>query len=195
MFPRTDSFRYGRQHNWYAYVDLTVFLNIRKARPGFVCSSRSDIWGQGKSSEGRPQTQKSPFAGLGRDVGYAGRNGWQSVLPEMRARRYSQMILDRENKPKILNIDRTFRQTIFAADLNMGSETRKRTPTLSSQFKRSLESLMHTLSLCNPFFVRCIKPNEYKKPMMFDRELCCRQLRYSGMMETIRIRRYQYNNL
>ena len=101
------------------------------------------------------------------------------------------MILDRENKPKILNIDRTCRQTIFAADLNMGSETRKRTPTLSSQFKRSLESLMHTLSLCNPFFVRCIKPNEYKKPMMFDRELCCRQLRYSGMMETIRIRRYQ----
>ena len=113
----------------------------------------------------------------------------------MRDRRYSQMILDRENKPKILNIDRTFRQTIFAADLNMGSETRKRTPTLSSQFKRSLESLMHTLSLCNPFFVRCIKPNEYKKPMMFDRELCCRQLRYSGMMETIRIRRYQHNNL
>ena len=24
---------------------------------------------------------------------------------------------------------------------------------------------------------------------LFDRELCCRQLRYSGMMETIRIRR------
>ena len=27
---------------------------------------------------------------------------------------------------------------------------------------------------------------------MFDRELCCRQLRYSGMMETIRIRRAGY---
>lgn len=26
----------------------------------------------------------------------------------------------------------------------------------------------------------------------FDRELCCRQLRYSGMMETIRIRRAGY---
>uniref|UniRef100_A0A8C3L7F5 Myosin VIIA n=1 Tax=Chrysolophus pictus TaxID=9089 RepID=A0A8C3L7F5_CHRPC len=72
------------------------------------------------------------------------------------------------------------------------SETRKRSPTLSSQFKRSLELLMRTLSVCQPFFVRCIKPNEYKKPMLFDRELCVRQLRYSGMMETIRIRRAGY---
>ena len=85
-----------------------------------------------------------------------------------------------------------FLQNIFSEDLNMGSETRKRTPTLSSQFKKSLESLMNTLGQCNPFFVRCIKPNEFKKPMMFDRELCCRQLRYSGMMETIRIRRAGY---
>ena len=48
----------------------------------------------------------------------------------------------------------------------MGSETRKRTPTLSSQFKKSLEQLMNTLGQCNPFFVRCIKPNETKKPMV-----------------------------
>ncbi|XP_077197370.1 unconventional myosin-VIIa isoform X1 [Paroedura picta] len=79
-----------------------------------------------------------------------------------------------------------------AASTLKGAETRKRSPTLSSQFKRSLELLMRTLSVCQPFFVRCIKPNEYKKPMLFDRELCVRQLRYSGMMETIRIRRAGY---
>ncbi|KAH0625252.1 hypothetical protein JD844_033621 [Phrynosoma platyrhinos] len=78
------------------------------------------------------------------------------------------------------------------APILKGAETRKRSPTLSSQFKRSLELLMRTLSVCQPFFVRCIKPNEYKKPMLFDRELCVRQLRYSGMMETIRIRRAGY---
>lgn len=85
-----------------------------------------------------------------------------------------------------------FLQQIFANDISMGAETRKRTPTLSTQFKKSLDSLMKTLSNCQPFFIRCIKPNEYKKPNMFDRNLCCRQLRYSGMMETIRIRRAGY---
>uniref|UniRef100_A0A674E620 Unconventional myosin-VIIa-like n=1 Tax=Salmo trutta TaxID=8032 RepID=A0A674E620_SALTR len=73
-----------------------------------------------------------------------------------------------------------------------GRKKKKRSPTLSSQFKRSLELLMRTLNACQPFFVRCIKPNELKKPMLFDRELCVRQLRYSGMMETIRIRRAGY---
>ncbi|MCI4386629.1 hypothetical protein PGIGA_G00064610 [Pangasianodon gigas] len=85
-----------------------------------------------------------------------------------------------------------FIKQIFQADVAMGMETRKRSPTLSSQFKRSLELLMKTLSTCQPFFVRCIKPNELKRPMLFDRGLCVRQLRYSGMMETIRIRRAGY---
>lgn len=92
----------------------------------------------------------------------------------------------------ISNSSNKFLQLVFADDIGMGAETRKRTPTLSTQFKKSLDSLMKTLCLCQPFFIRCIKPNEFKKPMMFDRALCCRQLRYSGMMETIRIRRAGY---
>ena len=60
-----------------------------------------------------------------------------------------------------------FLRTLFAEDISMGSETRKRAPTLSAQFKKSLDSLMRTLSACQPFFVRCIKPNELKKPEVF----------------------------
>lgn len=47
-----------------------------------------------------------------------------------------------------------------------GAETRKRAPTLGSQFKKSLELLMRTLGACQPFFVRCVKPNEFKKPLV-----------------------------
>uniref|UniRef100_A0A8C8S4Z2 Myosin VIIB n=1 Tax=Pelusios castaneus TaxID=367368 RepID=A0A8C8S4Z2_9SAUR len=72
-----------------------------------------------------------------------------------------------------------------------GSDT-KRLSTLGGQFKQSLEQLMKILGNCQPYFIRCIKPNDYKKPLLFDRELCIRQLRYSGMMETIRIRKAGY---
>ena len=60
-----------------------------------------------------------------------------------------------------------FLKTLFADEISMGSETRKRAPTLSTQFKKSLDLLMKTLSSCQPFFIRCIKPNESKRPMVF----------------------------
>lgn len=51
---------------------------------------------------------------------------------------------------------------------------------------------MSIIDGCHPFFVRCIKPNEFKLPNYFDRDLCVQQLRYAGVMETIQIRSLGY---
>ncbi|XP_033991940.1 unconventional myosin-X [Trematomus bernacchii] len=69
------------------------------------------------------------------------------------------------------------------------SSNKHRRPTVSSQFKDSLHSLMATLSTSNPYFIRCIKPNKHKMPDQFDQTLVLNQLRYSGMLETVKIRR------
>lgn len=46
------------------------------------------------------------------------------------------------------------------------SDSTKRPLTLAGQFKQSLDQLMRILTHCQPYFVRCIKPNEYKKPLV-----------------------------
>lgn len=45
-------------------------------------------------------------------------------------------------------------------ELQIKSDSSRRSATLTMKFKESLESLLNTLQKCNPFFVRCIKPND-----------------------------------
>jgi hypothetical protein len=72
-----------------------------------------------------------------------------------------------------------------------GKPQQKSAKSLTSgyQFASSLNELIGTLSACNPYFVRCIKPNPKKAPRVMDRDLVMAQLRYSGMLETIRVRK------
>ena len=60
-------------------------------------------------------------------------------------------------------------------------------------FQSSLIALMETLEKTNPHFVRCIKSNNHKAPCLFDEELVLRQLRYTGMVQTVRIRKAGYS--
>lgn len=45
---------------------------------------------------------------------------------------------------------------------------------------------------CNPFFVRCIKPNINKTPLHFDDVVVLDQLRYTGVLQLIEIRKKGY---
>ncbi|XP_018111097.1 unconventional myosin-IXa isoform X3 [Xenopus laevis] len=70
---------------------------------------------------------------------------------------------------------------------------KKKPPSISAQFQTSLNKLMETLGQAEPYFVKCIRSNAEKVPMRFDDTLVLRQLRYTGMLETVRIRQSGYS--
>lgn len=67
-----------------------------------------------------------------------------------------------------------------------------RTPTVSARFSDSLQQLLQSMSKCNPWFVRCIKPNNEKQAQRLDMPCVLQQLRYLGMLDTIKIRKIGY---
>eukprot|EP01114_Cavostelium_apophysatum_P013166 TRINITY_DN3125_c0_g1_i3.p1 TRINITY_DN3125_c0_g1~~TRINITY_DN3125_c0_g1_i3.p1 ORF type:complete len:2243 (+),score=811.97 TRINITY_DN3125_c0_g1_i3:147-6875(+) len=64
--------------------------------------------------------------------------------------------------------------------------------TVASQFKTQLDDLMNILAATSPNYVRCIKPNSKQESRNFDATFISEQLRYLGMLETIRIRQMGY---
>lgn len=72
-------------------------------------------------------------------------------------------------------------------DAKKGSQ--QRPPTAGTQFKKSVAELTVNLTSKNPHYIRCIKPNEEKRPRSFDSTLVRHQVRYLGLMENIRVRR------
>lgn len=66
--------------------------------------------------------------------------------------------------------------------------------TVGQRHKQQLLSLMKTLRLTHPHFVRCIVPNIHKRAGDMDIPLVCDQLRCNGVLEGIRICRKGYPN-
>nr|CAD7586434.1 unnamed protein product [Timema genevievae] len=65
----------------------------------------------------------------------------------------------------------------------------KRPATTGTQFKISISALVRNLSCKHQHYIRCIKPNELKQPRIFEMALVQHQVRYLGLLETVRIRR------
>ncbi|XP_030742377.1 unconventional myosin-XV [Echinops telfairi] len=61
--------------------------------------------------------------------------------------------------------------------------------TVAAKFQQSLLDLVEKMERCSPLFVRCLKPNHKKEPGLFEPEVVMNQLRYSGVLETVRIRK------
>mmetsp|Transcript_16713 Transcript_16713/g.28212 ORF Transcript_16713/g.28212 Transcript_16713/m.28212 type:complete len:1568 (-) Transcript_16713:109-4812(-) len=59
--------------------------------------------------------------------------------------------------------------------------------SVGSRFKLQLAELMKALNTTEPHYVRCIKPNSFNKPSVFEKANVLHQLRCGGVLEAVRI--------
>uniref|UniRef100_H0WG72 Myosin IG n=1 Tax=Otolemur garnettii TaxID=30611 RepID=H0WG72_OTOGA len=69
------------------------------------------------------------------------------------------------------------------------TEVTKRPLTAGTLFKNSMVALVENLASKEPFYVRCIKPNEDKVAGRLDEDHCRHQVAYLGLLENVRVRR------
>uniref|UniRef100_A0AAR2K2Z3 Myosin ID n=1 Tax=Pygocentrus nattereri TaxID=42514 RepID=A0AAR2K2Z3_PYGNA len=74
------------------------------------------------------------------------------------------------------------------------TEVTKRPLTAATLFKNSMISLVENLASKEPYYVRCIKPNDVKSPLLFEYERCKHQVEYLGLLENVRVRRAGFAN-
>ncbi|KAK5931509.1 hypothetical protein CesoFtcFv8_000222 [Champsocephalus esox] len=75
---------------------------------------------------------------------------------------------------------------------NLDAEKRGRPSTASTKIKQQANSLVQTLMKCTPHYIRCIKPNETKRPRDWEENRVHHQVEYLGLRENIRVRRAGY---
>ncbi|NXG25066.1 MYO15 protein, partial [Grallaria varia] len=83
----------------------------------------------------------------------------------------------------------------YGQQRNLGLRGRGLKPqasTLVSKFQQSLQDLTAKLRRSHAFFIRCITPNPKKLSNIFDVEYVTSQLRHSGILEAIHIRKEGY---
>lgn len=60
---------------------------------------------------------------------------------------------------------------------------------LGYKFRMQMKDLMEELKSCECHFIRCIKPNEKKTEGLFNPALSLQQIKYMGILDTIKVRK------
>jgi hypothetical protein len=106
---------------------------------------------------------------------------------------FGQANMDALPKSVILDLQASSASLIpllFPEEIDMNDK--RAATTAGNKIRGQCDSLVKALMECNPHYVRCIKSNEKKKPMMIDDERVKHQIQYLGLMENIKVRRAGY---
>jgi len=80
-----------------------------------------------------------------------------------------------------------FLQSLYPEEVDL--DQRRQPTTAGYKIKQQAGDLIYTLMDCNPHYVRCIKSNDRKKAGIFDNDRILHQVRYLGMLESLKVTR------
>uniref|UniRef100_A0A8C9A0N4 Myosin IF n=1 Tax=Prolemur simus TaxID=1328070 RepID=A0A8C9A0N4_PROSS len=83
--------------------------------------------------------------------------------------------------------EQAFLRMLFPEKLE--GDKKGRPSTAGSKIKKQANDLVATLKRCTPHYIRCIKPNETKRPRDWEENRVKHQVEYLGLKENIRVRR------
>ena len=75
---------------------------------------------------------------------------------------------------------------------NTGEDRHKKEKYLGGKFRSDMDNLAKALGECVRHYIRCLKPNEEKKRNYFVPWFSLLQIKYMGILDTIRIRQEGY---
>uniref|UniRef100_A0A674IRI8 Myosin IE n=1 Tax=Terrapene triunguis TaxID=2587831 RepID=A0A674IRI8_9SAUR len=190
--PRSQE---GQRHIGLHY-DYSPLFGTGEATPGVLCPvlgppTTEGMW---RESSGDPPSTPAPGCSLGcclrprlsgpqvsYDVeGFCERNRDVLFTDLIELMQSSELLFIRDRFPE-----------------NINAEKKGRPTTAGSKIKKQANDLVSTLTKCTPHYIRCIKPNETKRPRDWEESRVKHQVEYLGLRENIRVRRagYAYRRL
>ncbi|CAH1788197.1 unnamed protein product [Owenia fusiformis] len=92
-------------------------------------------------------------------------------------------------KRLLYNSDNELLKIMWPEGAQAVTKVTKRPLTAGTNFRNSIIALVEILASKEPYYVRCVKPNEEKSPVLFDDERVQHQVMYLGLLENVRVRR------
>lgn len=100
---------------------------------------------------------------------------------------YKNEDIEEKSEEEAKNSNTAKRESKFPLLLNQNNQK-----SLSFKFRLQMKELMNELKACECHFIRCIKPNEEKKPNIWNGGLVLQQIRYLGVLESIKVRKESF---